>query len=117
MPLRTYFAGSAYDEIYTNGTPGNVLVIDADGKITHQALAVGSGNFADNETPSGTINGSNTNFTLANTPNPAASLQLQLGGIFLTQGVDYTLSGATITFLAAPDASLSGQPFKAFYRY
>jgi len=78
---------------------------------------VGGGSFADNETPSGTIDGVNATFTLAHSPSPTSSLQLQLGGIFLTQGIDYTLSGSTITFLAAPDASLSGQPFKAFYRY
>lgn len=74
-------------------------------------------NFADNETPSGSINGSNTNFTLAHNPSPDASVILFLNGQQLTQGVDFTVSGTTITFAIAPDAGFSGLPFKAFYRY
>lgn len=54
------------------------------------------------ETPSGTINGSNTSFSLAQTPN-TDSLLLYLNGAFQTPGgVDYTLSGTTITFVNAP---------------
>jgi len=73
--------------------------------------------FADNEIPSGTIDGSNTTFTLAHSPSPTASLELFLNGQFVAQGSDYTLSGSTITFTFAPDASFNGTPFKAFYRY
>lgn len=74
-------------------------------------------NFADNETPSGSINGSNAAFTLAHNPSPDASILLFLNGQQLTQGVDFTVSGTTITFSVAPDAGFSGLPFKAFYRY
>lgn len=74
-------------------------------------------NFSDSETPSGTINSSNTVFTLANSPSPATSLILHLNGQILTQGVEYTLSGSTITFATAPDELFSGLPFKAWYRY
>jgi hypothetical protein len=77
----------------------------------------GTFNFADNETPSGTINGSNASFTLAHAPSPTDSLQLYLNGQIQTQGVDYTLVGTTITFVTAPDVGFSGLPFKAFYRY
>ncbi len=73
--------------------------------------------FVDNETPDGTIDGVNTAFTLDNSPNPAASLILILNGQYLTQGVEYTLSGPTITFAVAPAVEFSGLPFKAFYRY
>lgn len=56
-----------------------------------------------NEVPSGTINGSNTVFTLASTPLPASSLKLYQGGIRVKAGgEDFTLSGATITFVFAP---------------
>src|ERR1051326_2630582 len=62
-----------------------------------------STNFADAEIPSGSINGSNTAFTLAHTPNPAASLQCKENGLYQRAGGnDYTLSGATITFGTAP---------------
>ena len=56
------------------------------------------------EIPSGTINGSNVTFTLANTPGVAASVILTLDGLTLIQGSgkDYTISGATITMATAP---------------
>jgi hypothetical protein len=60
-------------------------------------------NFADDETPSGTINGSNVTFTLAHSPSPVGSLALFKNGQKLEPGgADYTLSGATITMVAAP---------------
>ena len=56
------------------------------------------------EAPSGTVNGSNVTFTLANTPGNAATVVLTLDGMVLTQGVskDYTISGGTITMAVAP---------------
>lgn len=81
-------------------------------------IAWGAGTrFIDNETPSGTIDGVNADFTLTNAPFPTSSLVLVLNGQFQTQGVEYTLSGSTITFATALDAAFSGLPFKAFYRY
>jgi hypothetical protein len=72
--------------------------------------------YADAETPAGTMDGSNTAFALAQAPLPAASLQLYRNGTVLKQGVDYTLSGLAITFLstAVPKA---GDIVTAFYRY
>ena len=58
--------------------------------------------FAESEIPSGTIDGSNTVFTLANTP-VTGSLQLYYNGAFQTGGgKDYTLVGLTITFINPP---------------
>ena len=58
-----------------------------------------------NLTPSGTINGGggsgNVTFTLPSTP-ANNSLQLYLRGALLTQGIEYTLTGTTITFATAP---------------
>src|ERR1017187_2597955 len=67
------------------------------------------------ETPSGTINSSNVTFNLAHTPLPAASLQLFLNGAYQVQGggMDYTISGATITFAVAPP---TGQKLRAHYK-
>jgi hypothetical protein len=55
------------------------------------------------ETPSGSINGSNVTFTLANTP-LAGSEQVFLNGILQEPGAgnDYTISTNTITYLTAP---------------
>lgn len=78
---------------------------------------IGGVQYADDETPSGTINGSNPTFTLANSPSPAGSLILAKNGIIQNSGGnDFTLSGSTITFetLAIPQ---TGDVLKAWYRY
>jgi len=66
------------------------------------------------EEPTGTVNGSNVTFTLANTPVSSSSVKLYLNGIFQRQGTDYTISSATITMATAP---VSGQVLDANYRY
>ncbi len=55
--------------------------------------------FVDGEIPSGTVDGSNTAFTLSLAPNPPASLQLYRNGIHLRSTLDYTASGASIVFV------------------
>jgi hypothetical protein len=71
-------------------------------------------NFADWITPTGTLNGTNKVFTLPQAPNPAASLRLYRGWQVLKPGVDFTLSGATITYTIAPPPTST---HLAFYRY
>jgi hypothetical protein len=58
-------------------------------------------NFVYNEVPTGTVNGVNTDFTLANTPT-AGTVAVYKNGIrqLVGAGNDYTISGTTITFLA-----------------
>lgn len=57
------------------------------------------------ETPAGAVNGVNTTFTLAFTPEPGTE-QVYLNGLLQSPGAteDYTISGATITFSSAPVA-------------
>lgn len=71
-------------------------------------------NFVDRETPSGSINGSNSTFNLANTP-VAGSEHLYLNGILQQPGAsnDYTISGGTITMNTAP---ISGDVLLVSYR-
>jgi hypothetical protein len=65
------------------------------------------------ETPTGAIDGSNATFTLAQAPSPAASLLLFLSGLLQSPGGnDFTLSGATITFVDPP---ASGSALLAHY--
>jgi hypothetical protein len=75
---------------------------------------LGTSNFVDKETPSGTINGSNVTFTLANTPT-AGSEHVFLNGELQDVGAgnDYTISGATLTLLTAP---LAGEKLRVSYR-
>ena len=53
-------------------------------------------------TPTGDINGVNTDFVLSTNPNPTASLKVYLDGQKMKLTTDYTLSDRTITFLTAP---------------
>jgi hypothetical protein len=71
--------------------------------------------FTDGETPSGTIDGSNSVFGLAAAPAPAASLQLYRNGLQQMSGIDFTLAGNTITFLSGNVPRLSDM-VRAFYR-
>jgi hypothetical protein len=98
---------------------GDISTITGAGVVTLATTIAKPGtNYQANETPSGTINGSNTTFTLANTPANAATggtaLQLYLNGILQEPGAgnDFTISTNTITMLTAP---VSGDKLRAFY--
>jgi hypothetical protein len=119
--------------IGTTFAPSRTAIIDATGAIdgaagnlsdcmhvdgTSAPCGSGSGgslSFVDSETPAGAINGVNASFTLANAPNPAASLALFLNGLLQDQGFDYTLSGNTITFATA-GVPQNGDRLLASYR-
>lgn len=86
--------------------------------ITWQQIPTTAGlsnsNFIDKEVPTGSINGSNTAFTLANTP-IAGSEHIYLNGVLQESGGgnDYTISGANITMTTAP---LTGEKLRVTYR-
>ncbi|MBY0373563.1 MAG: hypothetical protein K2Q23_06185 [Bryobacteraceae bacterium] len=95
--------------------PGGVVVGGGGGGvIVGDNTAVVPG-FVDGERPSGTLNGTNAVFTLASAPSPATSLTLFRNGLLQTAGLDFTVAGATITFLAGaiPQA---GDLLEAYYR-
>ncbi len=66
-------------------------------------LKVNPAKFITRETPTGSVNGSNTSFALANTP-VTGTEHVYLNGLLQEPGAgnDYTISGATITYLTAP---------------
>jgi hypothetical protein len=66
----------------------------------------------------GTIDGVNTTFTLHGsiTPFDPNSMQISLARQPQLQGIDYTLSGVTITYITAPVAALAGNPHVAQYQ-
>lgn len=71
--------------------------------------------FVWNETPGGTINGSNTAFTLVTAPaNTNTAIDLILNGVVLEPGAgnDFTISGTAITMLFAP---ATGDKLRAYY--
>lgn len=87
-----------------------------DGHLALSSTSAGltTANFVTRETPSGTVNGSNTAFTLANTPTSGTE-EVYLNGILQEPGAgnDYTISGATITYLTAP---ITGDKIRVNYR-
>lgn len=114
--------GTAGQVDITNGsgvvTPttlsGDVSSVSGSGSVTLAAGIQRTSGFVDRETPSGSVNGSNTAFTLANTP-VAGSEHVYLNGLLQDPGAgnDYTISGATITYLTAP---LTGDKIRVSYR-
>lgn len=76
-------------------------------------LKVNTAKFIIRETPTGTINGVNATFNLANTP-IAGTEQVYLNGVLQEPGAseDYTISGATITYNTAP---VSGDRVRVSY--
>lgn len=72
--------------------------------------------FIDDETPAGIVNGTNLNFTLANSPAPTGSLKLFKNGELLELNVDYTLQGQFITFASTAVAPATGDELVAYYR-
>jgi hypothetical protein len=83
-------SGNATDCLYVDGSSGPC------GATSTNTLT-----FIDGETPGGTINGINATFTLANAPQPSSTLALFRDGLLQKQGLDYSLSNNTITFLGS----------------
>lgn len=54
--------------------------------------------FVDDETITGTIDGENGTFTIANAPSPVSSLKVYKNGTLLRNGIGYDIIGNTITF-------------------
>jgi hypothetical protein len=91
------------------GAPGDCVRVDG------SSSPCGGATFVDQEVPGGTVDGSNAAFTIANPPSPASSLHLYRNGVLQKVGFDFSLSGATITFVTAaiPQA---GDTLLASYR-
>ena len=99
--------GDDEDCVRVNGASG-----PCGGGTISQYLA---GSFVDGQLPAGAINGSNRDFTLAQAPNPVASLLLYRNGLLQKRTLDYTISGNAITFI--PEATpQTGDVLIASYR-
>jgi len=95
-----------------NGATWQILKIAPEG-IQGGGGGGGTALFVVREIPTGVINGTNTVFTLAYTP-IVNTEQIYLNGLLQdTHGIDYSISGATITFLIPP---LTGDRVLATYQ-
>lgn len=86
------------------GADGTYLVADAastNGFKWNAFTGLSTSSFVVGETPSGTVDGTNDTFTLANTPT-SGTVRLYVNGVRMNAGVgnDYTISTNTITFLS-----------------
>lgn len=97
--------GTLYGDkrFYCTSNTGGTLGTTAVTYVQDLAGTLSPSNFVTEETPSGTINGSNTTFTLANTPT-SGTVKLYLNGVRQKSGAgnDYTITTNTITFTTAP---------------
>jgi len=96
------------------GSPGDCVKVDG----TSGTCGTGGGagaTFVDKEVPAGAVDGVNLAFSIVNAPSPSSSLNLFRNGLLQKAGLDYTLSGSTITFtsIALP---VSGDAILASYR-
>ena len=123
----TVISSTVFNALTADLATGLSTAITKDGQTTAtQRIAFAQGisitgvalnSFVDAEIPSGTVNGVNATFTLAHSPSPAASLNLFVNGLrFRAGGVDYTLVGATITFVTGAIPQ-TGDNLYANYRY
>lgn len=91
--------GTGYTQAALTAGTG-IAITNGAGSITIAVTGVlTSASFVVREIPSGTVNGSNVTFTLANTPT-AGTESVYVNGVLqnVGSGNDYTISGATITF-------------------
>jgi hypothetical protein len=110
-PARAITVVSAGIGVNTNNSlnfTGNKLNVDGGVVLWKTDLVI-------RETVGGTINGSNTAFTLANSP-VAGSEMIFLNGVLLESGAgnDYTISGQNITMLTG-SIPITGDRLKATY--
>ena len=114
--------------------PGRVAVINSLGSIdgvdgnasdclhvdgSSGACGSGSGgttaSFMDSDSPSGIVDGSNTTFTLSQTPSPSTSLALYRNGILQKVTQDFTIGGSSVAFVTA-NTPQPGDTLLASYR-
>lgn len=100
----TMFQFSSNTQNAPDGTARKFLQIKPGGVTVNEVATTGIPiwtNMITDETPSGTINGTNKVFTLANAPRSGA-LRLFVNGLRQKSTDDYTISSATITMVTAP---------------
>jgi hypothetical protein len=97
------------------GNLGDCVKVDGSSGACGTGGGGGGPVFVDAEAPAGAVDGSNSVFTLTGSPSPTLSLQVFRNGILQKAGSDYSLSGATVTFLSGAIPQ-SGDVVQTYYR-
>ncbi|MCG7607072.1 hypothetical protein [Mycobacterium sp. CnD-18-1] len=92
---------------------GDISAVSSAGVVTLSSNVVKDADFVTRETPSGSVNGSNTAFTLANTPVAGSETVYWNGLACEPGGEDYSITGGSITFVSAP---VTGDRIRVSYR-
>jgi hypothetical protein len=95
------------------GNPSDCVHVDGTTGACGGSSSVSA--FVDGETPSGTVDGVNMQFTLSQLPSPATSLALFRNGLLQDPGGDFTIANRTITF-AGGSTPQPGDTLLASYR-
>jgi hypothetical protein len=95
------------DDTMGTATATNIPSAESVKAYVDNSLTAEAVGFVDEEVPTGLINGSNTAYTLAATPDPIESTKVYHNGQRLREGAsnDFTISGTAITMAFAPDTS------------
>ncbi len=115
-PLTTkgdLYTHSTVDARLPVGTDGQFLLSDSTQTTGLKWNTIGTNSLVYGETPSGTVNGSNTSFTIASTPVSGTLMLFRDGQLLVGGGADYTLSSTTITMTTAP---VTGSVLLAYYQ-
>jgi hypothetical protein len=105
-----YINSSGQLQSVSGGTTDCVLV-------NGTSATCGSGGSAGTAVASEQPSGSSITYTIANTPISGSLLVYVNGQFVLPGGVDYTLSGTTLTFVAGYSSWLTAGQIRASYRY
>jgi hypothetical protein len=89
--------------------PGDVV------RAWYRTAEVPDVTFVDLEIPLGAIDGSNGVFNLSSVPAPATSLRVFRNGVLMNPTIDYSMNGATLTFVAGATPQ-PGDSLQASYR-
>lgn len=110
-PIRSLVAGfRGGGDTVTAGTNVTITTNANGQKVISSSGGAGATFYT--ETPTGAINGINTAYTVANSITTVVAFSIN--GQFIHPS-EYSVVGTTITFVTAPDASLSGLPFTIVY--
>lgn len=100
LPTANILVGNG-SNIATGVALSGDATMSATGVVTLASNVLKQSSFVNSEVPSGTVNGSNTAFALANTP-VTGSVQVFVNGVRQKYTTDYTVATGTITFVTAP---------------
>lgn len=112
-PLIMLSSGVRISDFITeiNFSTNLTAVYSGSGRVT--LTATGGGGTTYSETPTGAINGSNKAYTTAHAI--TTIINFAINGQYI-HPAEYSVSGTTITFVTALDASLSGTGFTVIYQ-